>query len=161
MSPEEKSPEEMLAEMGQHMYKDFMIQRIDLLNRMKARFGEDVYAVVEEMVATRTTGVWSAIAEREEGKSAADLVRLLWEPLRVKGFEFTVDEREEGIQIQCTKCALYDLAQEIDGTEWMFHLNCGTDPYIVEGFNPEIKFKRTKTLMEGHDCCDHFYGYPD
>jgi hypothetical protein len=28
-----------------------------------------------------------------------------------------------------------------------------------EGYNPRIAFKRTKTLMEGDDYCDHFYGY--
>ncbi|MFW9789019.1 MAG: L-2-amino-thiazoline-4-carboxylic acid hydrolase, partial [Candidatus Thorarchaeota archaeon] len=34
---------------------------------------------------------------------------------------------------------------------------CNEDEHIVAGFNPSIKFSRTKTLMEGHDCCDHCY----
>jgi len=34
---------------------------------------------------------------------------------------------------------------------------CQNDFYIAEGFNSKIGLKRTKTLMEGHDCCDHFY----
>ncbi|RLD07223.1 MAG: hypothetical protein DRI65_05120 [Chloroflexota bacterium] len=104
---------------------------------------------------------WSEIARAEESHSVADLIRLLWEPLKTRGFEFTVEQKEDGIQVYCTKCALYDLAREINGTDWMFYLNCGTDPYIVEGFNPKIKFQRAKTLMEGHECCDHYYEYQD
>jgi predicted ArsR family transcriptional regulator len=149
-----------LAEQGRQMYRDFMIRNIELLDRMKARFGSDVSAVVDEMVAERTLKQWSEISQAEESHTAADLVRLLWEPLATRGFEYSVEESEDGIQIHCTKCALYDLAQEIDGAEWMFHLNCSTDPHIVEGFNPEIGFRRTKTLMQGHDCCDHFYAHP-
>jgi hypothetical protein len=34
---------------------------------------------------------------------------------------------------------------------------CNEDAFIVEGYNPAIKFHRTKTLMEGDDCCDHRY----
>lgn len=161
MRSENELLQERLAEQGRQLYRDFMVRTIDMLDRMKTRFGPDVSAVVDEMVAERTRKQWSGIAEAEANHSAADLVRLLWEPLATRGFEFTASESENGIQIRCTKCALVDLAQEIEGTEWMFHLNCGTDPHIVQGFNPEIQFRRTKTLMQGHDCCDHFYGHPD
>lgn len=152
---------EKLAEQGQFMYKDFMIRTITMLDRMKGRFGQDVYAVVEEMVADRTLIAWRQIAQQEEHHSVDDLVRILWEPLKNQGFEYSIERREDGIQIYCTKCPICDLAQEISGQEWMVYLNCGTDPHIVQGFNPEIQFKRTKTLMQGHDCCDHFYGYPE
>jgi predicted ArsR family transcriptional regulator len=117
--------------------------------------------VVDEMVAERTRKQWQEIAQREQNHRVADLIRVLWEPTRTRGFEFTVEEHDDGVQIYCTRCALYDLAREINGTEWMFHLNCSTDPHIVDGFNSEIQFRRTKTLMQGDDCCDHFYGYPE
>jgi hypothetical protein len=32
---------------------------------------------------------------------------------------------------------------------------CMGDYAVVEGFNPEIRFTRPKTLMAGDDCC-HF-----
>ena len=161
MASKDDPLQEKLAEQGRYMYKDFMVRTIDLLDRMKKRFGQDAVVVVDEMVADRTLEQWTEIARAEKSHTASDLVRLLWKPLATRGFEFDVEEIDEGIQIRCTKCALYDLAQEIDGTEWMFHLNCGTDPHIVEGFNPSIGFRRTKTLMQGDDCCDHFYAYPE
>ncbi len=59
---------------------------------------------------------WASVAEREQSNTIRDLVRILWEPFRNQGAEFT-----------------------------------------AEGFNLGIKFRRTKTLMEGDDCCDHRY----
>lgn len=31
------------------------------------------------------------------------------------------------------------------------------DEAWAKAFNPNIQFTRTKTLMEGHACCDHCY----
>ncbi len=38
---------------------------------------------------------------------------------------------------------------------------CRGDGPAVEAFNPRIRFRRTQTLMEGADCCDHVYEYHD
>ena len=161
MTSDNKMLEAELIELRKQIDKKYMVQIIDILDRMEKRFGPGVYQIVEEMVAESTIARWSEIAEREESRTVADLIRLLWEPLKARGFEFSMEEKEDGIQVYCTKCALHDLAREIDGTDWMFYLKCASDPYIVQGFNPRILFRRTKTLMEGHDCCDHFYGYED
>jgi hypothetical protein len=34
---------------------------------------------------------------------------------------------------------------------------CCWDYGFCQGLNPHIKFTRTKTLMQGDDCCDHTY----
>ena len=34
---------------------------------------------------------------------------------------------------------------------------CFADFALPEGFNPKIKLVRDKTLMQGHDCCNHRY----
>ena len=34
---------------------------------------------------------------------------------------------------------------------------CHGDISGATAFNPKLKLERTKTLMEGHDCCDHKY----
>ena len=161
MTSDHKMLEAKLNEQRKQLDKKYMVQIIDILDRMEKRFGSGVYQVVEETVAESTIAKWSEIARGEESRTVADIIRLLWEPLRARGFEFSMEEKEDGIQVYCTKCALNDLAQEIDGTDWMFYLKCASDPYIVQGFNPRILFRRTKTLMEGHACCDHFYGYAD
>jgi hypothetical protein len=34
---------------------------------------------------------------------------------------------------------------------------CYGDYAMATGFNPKIRMTRNKTLMQGHDCCDHRY----
>ena len=49
------------------------------------------------------------------------------------------------------------MAKEVGATDWGFEFFCKMDPPIIEGFNPNIQFRRTKTLMEGDECCNHYY----
>jgi hypothetical protein len=161
MTPDNEIIENRLAEQSRQMNKDCMIRTIDILERMKERFGPDVYKVVEETMAERTVKKWSEIAQHEKSCAIDDLIRILWEPLKARGFEFSIEQKGNGIQVYCTKCVHHELAREINGTDWMFYLKCATDPYIVKGFNSKIVFRRTKTLMQGHDCCDHYYEYQD
>jgi len=64
MTTDNKMLEEKLAEQGRQMSKDFMSQTIAILDRMKTRFGPDVYSVVEEVMAERARSRWFEIARR-------------------------------------------------------------------------------------------------
>lgn len=132
-------------------------EKVVLLDALKDRFGTEVVTVVDQVTAERARQYGRMIAQREGGSSIADFLRLFWEPERTGGLEYSVEQRADGVQIHCTRCPTYDLAREINSLEWMYHLVCAADPPIVSGFNPKIGLRRTKTLMEGHDCCDHFY----
>lgn len=110
----------------------------------------------KELIAEQTRKIWASAAEREKSNTIKDLV-LLWEPFRNQGAEFTVEDIDNGVQIYCTYCPIAETYKEIKREEYGFLLNCSEDPSIVEGFNPDIEFQRTKTLMEGDDCCDHRY----
>jgi predicted ArsR family transcriptional regulator len=157
MNGDEKIIEQKLAEQREQMERRHTRRLIALLNGLKKRLGPGVVGAVEDTMAERMREQWAEIAAREGSNTIEDLIRVLWEPGRAQGFEFTVERREDGVQMWCTRCPLHDQAQEIGEPDWMYHLTCCTDPHIVAGFNPQIGFRRTKTLMEGHDCCDHFY----
>ena len=43
------------------------------------------------------------------------------------------------------------------GMEELGRSLCGRDAAMIEGFNPEIDFQRTQTLMEGAEYCDFRY----
>jgi predicted ArsR family transcriptional regulator len=132
-------------------------EKVALLVALKKRFGSEVVTVVGEVIAERAQRYGSMIAQRQGGSSIEDLLRLLWEPERANGLEYTIERRADGVQIRCTRCPMCDLAREIDSQEWMYHLVCAADPHIASGFNPKIGLRRTTTVMEGHDSCDHFY----
>ena len=126
----------------------------ELLNELEAISG-DVNTLIKDIVAERTRAQWASFAEREKSTTFHDLVRLVWESF-TEG-EFTIEKTKDSIQIYCTYCPIAEVFKEIGREEYGFMLFCATDPYIVEGFNPDIAFRRTKTLMDGDDCCDHYY----
>ena len=55
-----------------------------------------------------------------------------------------------------TRCMWADIFRSLDAEDigiWI----CEGDGPAAAAFNPRIRFQRTKTLMEGDDCCDHVY----
>jgi hypothetical protein len=55
-----------------------------------------------------------------------------------------------------TRCAWADIFRELGAADIGFWI-CANDGPAAQAFNPAIHFERTKTLMEGDDCCDHVY----
>jgi len=136
-----------------------------LIRAMKEKFGEEAYQVAEKYFGELALSRWKEKAEKSESNSIESLVEQLCEPLRswepVPGstFDYKAEKTESGVQLKCTRCNCYDLAKYLGITEEAYYIFCITDPYIVKGFNPDIGFKRTKTLMQGDDYCDHCYYY--
>lgn len=55
-----------------------------------------------------------------------------------------------------TRCMWADIFRSLGAQEigvWI----CEADGPVAAAFNPGIRFQRTKTLMEGGECCDHVY----
>ena len=131
--------------------------KIPALDAAAARFGrERVLALVGRLCADETRAHWAGVTARE-GRTLDDLYRVLWEQLPSLGFEFEVERTPESRRIHCTRCPNNDLAAEIGGRDWFYSLVCSTDFYVTGTFDPPIRFERTKTLMQGADCCDHAY----
>jgi len=55
-----------------------------------------------------------------------------------------------------TRCMWAEIFAELDALDIGFWL-CEGDAPMTSAFNPAIGFQRTKTLMEGDDCCDHIF----
>ncbi len=55
-----------------------------------------------------------------------------------------------------TRCLWAEVFRELGAADiglWI----CQGDGPAAAAFNPDIRFKRSQTLMEGDDCCDHVY----
>lgn len=126
-----------------------------LLDDWKKDFGPEYNDLVNE-VFTKRVQHYAAIWAKENGiATAEDIVRHMWEGW-TEG-EFTIERTEKGIQIHCTKCPHADTYLAIGEKELGLQLKCSEDPPIIAGVGPHILFKRTKFLINGDDCCDHFY----
>lgn len=131
--------------------------RVDDLDALKQVFGEQVVDIVLAARAKKTEKNWRDIALNHGRNDIKGLEQTLWTWVADAGFEFTVTETDEGTQFRVTRCPIADMAHELQAADWGYVCYCADDPHIVAGFNPAMGFRRTKTLMEGHDCCDHFY----
>lgn len=68
-----------------------------------------------------------------------------------------VEETPERMRFRVSKCPNAVAYQKLNAADIGYAMACATDPGIAAGINPKIVFSRTKTLMQGHDCCDHCY----
>lgn len=66
-----------------------------------------------------------------------------------------VEDLPQAMQVQVSECLWAKVFRELGAAEIGYSLICHRDYASCQGFNPRIKLVRTKTLMQGDDCCDH------
>jgi predicted ArsR family transcriptional regulator len=137
------------------MLKREMSQRAVLFERLMARFGNQVLDTVKE----------TTIEQARERLEKADLqkrdldtvVEALWDQMGEIA-EFTVEERTpELLRFRVTRCLFADEMRALNAADIGFAFYCSYDYGFCQGLNPEIKFTRSQTLMQGDRCCDHTY----
>ncbi len=136
----------------------YAAQQIAILNAMKERFGSEVSEVAAQANARHLCQPY--LTQFGEKRTLDELIRILWQPLRQRGYTFSIEQSATEVRVTCSACPFAALYRQLGGAEWGFHLYCAADAYFVEQFNPAIIFTRTKTLMEGHECCNHCYALP-
>ncbi|MFH1135334.1 MAG: L-2-amino-thiazoline-4-carboxylic acid hydrolase [Pseudomonadota bacterium] len=96
------------------------------------------------------------------GESMEHLNRAL--PLFGQGgaLEFEIVEAgEKKAGVNVTRCKYAEMYKEHGLEEFGFLLGCGRDHALLEGFNPQIEFRRTQTIMEGAEFCDFRFEMKD
>ena len=132
-----------------------------MLKFMKEHFGEKAYEIFVNAQGEGRRSHFSKLAEENGDNSIEALVKIIFESNNEQASEYTMVETESGFQMNVTKCWPYKIAKRHGIMEQLFLTCCSCEQFFVEGFNPDIGFTRTKTLMLGDDCCDHFFYYKD
>ncbi|MBN1440823.1 MAG: L-2-amino-thiazoline-4-carboxylic acid hydrolase [Anaerolineales bacterium] len=130
-----------------------------LLAELDAKYGTAAGETVEKFLAARIGRDWKAIGEREAraGTKIEDFIRVLWEPLQDRGFEYSHERSGNTVKFCVTKCPVADLAERTGLQRWMHHMACATDFYTTPAFSPRIQFSRTRTLIDDGVPCNHTY----
>ena len=68
-----------------------------------------------------------------------------------------VEDTEKAFEIRATECLDAVVFKEANAADIGYAAICHADYGMQQGFNPKIKLVRDKTLMQGHDCCNHRY----
>jgi hypothetical protein len=66
-----------------------------------------------------------------------------------------VEDSPNAFEVKISECLWARTFREADAADIGYACICHPDYTFAEGFNPSMKMIRTKTLMQGHDCCDH------
>ena len=135
-------------------------EKVDILNFLRGKLGDQIEPLIDEYSKQDAIKQWKEIAKKQEKQDISTLIDILWNQMcGSNGFKFTMaEEKENGVyRMNVTFCPFVEVAKKIQGNDWGYHLFCMSDYGITEGFNPNIEFSRSKTLMQGDDCCDHCY----
>jgi len=127
-----------------------------LIKAFMEEFGrERVLPVAERVIKELALDAGKMLKVVAGGNSMEHLQKAI--PLFSMGgaLEFQVVETgDKKIGLNVTRCKYAEMYREHGLEEFGFLLSCGRDYALMEGFNPEIKFTRTRTIMEGGDYCD-------
>jgi hypothetical protein len=66
-----------------------------------------------------------------------------------------VEDTPQAFELRVTECLWAKVFREMGAADIGYALLCHTDYADCQGFNPKIRLIRSKTLMQGDDCCDH------
>ncbi len=64
---------------------------------------------------------------------------------------------EEALEFNVTRCQFADMYRRLGLADLGPILSCNRDGSMIEGFNAQIEFTRTQTLMQGAGHCDFRY----
>ena len=66
-----------------------------------------------------------------------------------------VEDTPQAVEVKVTECLWAKTFREMEAAELGYSLICHRDYADCQGFNPKITMIRSKTLMQGDDCCNH------
>jgi len=66
-----------------------------------------------------------------------------------------IEDSARAMEVKITECLWARTFREADAADIGYACICHPDYSFAEGFNPRMRMIRSKTLMQGQDCCDH------
>jgi hypothetical protein len=70
-----------------------------------------------------------------------------------------VEDTPQVFAVKVTECLWAKTFREMGAADIGYLLVCHTDYADCQGFNPRITMTRSKTLMQGDDCCNHRFAW--
>jgi len=68
-----------------------------------------------------------------------------------------IEDSDTAFEMKITECLTEVVFRKADALDLGYACVCHADFGLPEGMDIDIKLIRTKTLMQGHDCCNHRY----
>lgn len=130
-----------------------------LIEALGEEFGrERVIEVVKETIVAIARQQGEAIAESHAGCSLAHFAASLADWQKDGAMQLDVlEQTDERFAFNVTRCRYAEMYRSLGIPELGALLSCNRDAALIAGFNPDIEFIRTQTIMEGAQFCDFRY----
>jgi hypothetical protein len=132
-----------------------------LLERLAGEFGDGVYAVAGEAIADIARNQGAAMAEHAGDDSLNAFARGLADFSADGALESEVVELSDStFGFDVHRCRYAEMYHALGIPELGATMSCNRDGALIEGFNADIEFTRTQTIMGGADHCDFRFRAP-
>ena len=131
-----------------------------LINAFADKIGYNgAIEITKEVVREDAILSGKTLAEEYSGNSIAELSKIVKEVwAEDDAFEIKIiKETDKELFFDISYCGYAQIYEKLGVKKLGCILSCIRDFYFLEGFNPKITLKRTKTIMEGADCCNFRY----
>ena len=113
--------------------------------------------IAKEVIREKAILSGKTLAEEYSGNSIAELSKIAKEVwAKDDGLEIKMIKEKE-LFFDVSYCGYAEIYEKLGVKKLGCTLSCIRDFYFLEGFNPRITLKRTKTIMEGDDYCNFRY----
>jgi hypothetical protein len=171
---DDAAKQEEPADEGTHKFevefeqKTTMLRQISQQNNSYIDFIKTLQDELDEeellrLLNTHSAKVGKRIGSRQAENSPDAKFRTFTETFRGPRMEKfltleTIEDTDKVFELKVTECIWAKVFRDAGlGGEVGHAAVCNMDYYWPTAFNPDFKMERTKTLMQGHDCCNHRY----
>lgn len=128
-----------------------------IYERMKAELGKDrAREIIGEAIKEAARAQAADLAAQSGGSTSLVTFRAI-QPLWTKGDALRVEEQPSApneFNFNVTRCRYAEMYREMGLAEIGDLLSCNRDEVFIEGYAPNVEFKRTQTIMNGASHCD-------
>ncbi|MGD2153904.1 MAG: L-2-amino-thiazoline-4-carboxylic acid hydrolase [Gemmatimonadales bacterium] len=132
---------------------------IPIMQGLSAQVGEEEFIEMLKQASTEAGRRGGANQARSVANNdLATFVMPLTDPDRFWQHALTweiVENSERAFEVKISECLWARTFRDAGAAEIGYAGICHGDYAWASGYNPQMRMERTKTLMQGHDCCNH------
>ena len=134
-----------------------------LLERLGEEFGEDrVRDVAAQVVVEVATAQGVELAGQMGGNGLIEFADSMANWTKGGALEIeVVEQSESAFAFNVTRCRYAEMYRALGLEDLGATLSCNRDATLIQGFNPDVEFTRTQTIMAGAGHCDFVYRLPE
>jgi hypothetical protein len=149
----------------EHYYRDMHAKLVSFIRYLEGTLGkEQAYQLVLEWAEQNSINSIREViaASKQHSENFEDVKALLRQwvaDLNENNMETVEIMEETSTESICfvSECIYARIFQELDAEDLGYLLYCKHDFATTPEIHPRLGLKRTKTLMQKHDCCDFEY----